>query len=135
MLYVLFLVTTHKQAPSPGLSSTVELSFPIGPLYLNETGKYVFTCVASNLYRGDEITKILEVEVIVGYPARWVNGTWPVVETIKGDSAVLACQFSGIPQPVVTWKRNGVNLPLFDDQGNSNHVVCVVFLYFVWYIC
>ena len=59
----------------------------------------------------------------MGYPAQWVNGTWPIVETAKGESAVLSCQFSGIPKPVVSWKRNGVNLPIVDDKGNSNHVV------------
>ena len=91
----------------------------------------MFTCLATNNHRGVKYSALIDIEVIVGYPAQWINGTWPIVETIKGDSAVLACQFSGIPEPVVTWKRNGVNLPIFDDQGNSNHVVCIANIYIV----
>ena len=106
-----------------GLSSTIHNSFPIGPLYLNESDQHTFSCLSSQTYAGVEYSKIRAISVVVGYPVQWVNGTWPVVEVDKGSSTVLMCEFSGTPAPVVTWKRNGVDLPIYDSDGNSNHVV------------
>ena len=106
-----------------GQSSILISRFPIGPLYLNESREHVFTCLTSNSYAGKEYSKAQDVTVVVGFPVEWQNGTWPVVETKETESAVLMCEFSGTPTPAVSWKRNGVNLPIVKSDGSFNHVV------------
>ena len=62
-------------------------------------------------------------ELYLGYPVFFVNGTVPVVEVEIGESAVLQCEFGGTPTPAVTWKRNGISLPVLGKDGTYNHEV------------
>ena len=49
-----------------GLSSTKETQFPIGPLFLDESGQHIFTCSAANTHAGVQYMTTQDVRVVVG---------------------------------------------------------------------
>ena len=67
-----------------------------------------YVCTATNLL-GSAVQKTLLV--VVSFPRLTVKPPAKVVATV-GDTLTLNCSAIGDPQPVISWKRQGAQLPV-----------------------
>ncbi|XP_043914327.1 hemicentin-2 isoform X2 [Protopterus annectens] len=78
-------------------------------LKVQATDKGSYTCEGTNIVGTNHIDYTLEVHVL----PRIENGSkWPTdISANKGATMMLECKTTGIPQPVVTWLKDGRPLP------------------------
>ena len=88
-----------------GRSSTNNGSLSLLRIQKSDSGLYL--CNASNLLG----TQTAHTQLVVVNPPRFVNRPPPVVNATDGQHLTIRCSARGDPNPVITWRRAGGQLP------------------------
>ncbi|XP_071802833.1 hemicentin-1-like isoform X2 [Asterias amurensis] len=75
-----------------------------------DEGRYM--CVAKNVAGND--TRIVDVRVMV---PPTINQVQTYLTRIEGSSVILPCESAGVPEPTVTWEKDGVEVLPADDEN------------------
>ena len=100
----------------PGRSNAKDGTLKIQAAQKSDSDTYI--CQASNLLGSASATTLL---VVVGLP-RFSQKPPVHVFAVEGKTVVLNCSAEGDPQPVISWKRQGGQLPAGRTVVTDKHL-------------
>ncbi|XP_037024959.1 protein amalgam isoform X2 [Bradysia coprophila] len=107
---VLIIDTRHPELlPPPRVTLFQNGSLQVRSLKPEDTGEYI--CEIKTI-EGELATQYHAIEV--QYPPSVVSDPKGIFEVKIGSVFEIVCEANGVPQPIITWKRNG--------RGESDHL-------------